>query len=243
MAADLPEIVLDLGNKSVVCHVKRGGARRKRLCLRIRPDGQVEVLLPPKVKAAQAQRFVLQQIDWLRERLRTMPEPQARNSLETGALIPFMGQDYALQLSQAVRGQRGVFIADDSLHVRLFEPSPASIRRALISFYAKEAMPIFEARVAHFSALMPWVKTLPPVSCRMMTSRWGSCSVRGTISLNTRLIMTPIELVDYVVAHELCHIKEHNHSARYYALLDEAMPDWRLRREKLKALAPRVMGF
>jgi predicted metal-dependent hydrolase len=69
-----------------------------------------------------------------------------------------------------------------------------------------------------------------------MKARWGSCGAVGHIILNLRLIHMPIELIDYVVIHELCHLKEHNHSPRYYALLDRALPDWRERRAALNSV-------
>ncbi len=68
-----------------------------------------------------------------------------------------------------------------------------------------------------------------------MKTRWGSCSRHGRIFLNLRLVQAPVELIDYVIVHELCHIKEHNHSKRYYALLNAAMADLPERRRKLNA--------
>jgi predicted metal-dependent hydrolase len=68
-----------------------------------------------------------------------------------------------------------------------------------------------------------------------MKTRWGSCGRNGRILLNLRLIQAPIEAIDYVIVHELCHLKEHNHSKRYSALLDTTMPDWRERRRRLNA--------
>ncbi len=75
----------------------------------------------------------------------------------------------------------------------------------------------------------------PTLTIRHMKTRWGSCSRHGRILINLRLIQAPLELIDYVIVHEVCHLKEHNHSKRYYLLLDTAMPDWRERRERLNA--------
>lgn len=82
-------------------------------------------------------------------------------------------------------------------------------------------------RVAHLDI------ALPPLTIRRMKTRWGSCSRDGKIILNLRLIQAPIPYIDYVIVHELCHLKEHNHSKRYYALLDTTMPDWRDWRQRL----------
>jgi len=76
----------------------------------------------------------------------------------------------------------------------------------------------------------------PDLTIRQMQRRWGSCTPEGKIILNLRLIQVPKLYIDYVIMHELCHLKEHNHSHRFYALLDRVMPDWRTKREDLNTL-------
>ena len=71
-----------------------------------------------------------------------------------------------------------------------------------------------------------------------MRSQWGSCSLSGRISLNTHLVKTPPRLAEYVVLHELCHLRHHDHSPRFYALMERYMPDWRVRRSELDRYLP-----
>ena len=71
-----------------------------------------------------------------------------------------------------------------------------------------------------------------------MRSQWGSCSIDGRISLNTHLIKAPLVLVDYVVLHELCHLRHHNHGRRFYGLMDRHMPNWKRRRSQLDRFLP-----
>ena len=75
----------------------------------------------------------------------------------------------------------------------------------------------------------------PTLEIRRMKSRWGSCTRAGKITLNLRLMHVAKTEIDYVIVHELCHLVEHNHSKRYYALLDRMLPDWREHRQRLNA--------
>ena len=73
----------------------------------------------------------------------------------------------------------------------------------------------------------------PEVTVRQMRSQWGSCSVRGKMNLNLKLVMVPRQFIDYVIVHELCHLIEHNHSSLFYALMSKVMPGWEDKRESL----------
>jgi predicted metal-dependent hydrolase len=81
-----------------------------------------------------------------------------------------------------------------------------------------------------------WVFTPDTFEIRHMAKRWGSCTPEGKILLNLKLIQVPKGLIDYVVMHELCHLKEHHHGAAFYALLGRAMPDWQERRQQLNEM-------
>jgi predicted metal-dependent hydrolase len=81
------------------------------------------------------------------------------------------------------------------------------------------------------------------VQIRDQRSRWGSCSTRGTLSFNWRLVLAPLEVLDYVVVHELCHLREPNHSRRFWKLVEEHRPDWRAHRDWLHEHGPELLAF
>ena len=91
-----------------------------------------------------------------------------------------------------------------------------------------QARPVLEEKVARFAPLVgvSWGK----ITIRTQRSRWGSCSAQGNLSFNALLLLTPPEVLDYVVVHELCHRKEMNHSPRFWAEVEKLVPDWKARR-------------
>jgi predicted metal-dependent hydrolase len=81
------------------------------------------------------------------------------------------------------------------------------------------------------------------IQIRDQRSRWGSCSTRGTLSFNWRLVLAPFEVLDYVVVHELCHLREPNHSSRFWKLVEGRRPDWRRQRAWLHEYGPELLAF
>jgi predicted metal-dependent hydrolase len=81
------------------------------------------------------------------------------------------------------------------------------------------------------------------VQIRDQRSRWGSCSTTGTLSFNWRLVLAPLEVLDYIVVHELCHMREPNHSRRFWKLVEARRPDWRAQRDWLDQHGPELMAF
>ncbi|HAL31088.1 MAG TPA: hypothetical protein DCP20_10330 [Coriobacteriia bacterium] len=113
-------------------------------------------------------------------------------------------------------------------HVR--EPlSPAEIERARGLFRER-----YDACWAHFAA--PG-EDKPPLRLREMRSRWGSLAPSGRVTLNTCLVRVPVECLDYVIFHELCHLRERGHGPRFYAQLERYVPEWRERRRELRGLS------
>jgi predicted metal-dependent hydrolase len=108
------------------------------------------------------------------------------------------------------------------------------VRDLLDAWYHDHARHIFRERLDACYPKMEHVGVpYPEIAIRAMRSRWGSCSARGRITLNVKLIKVPTAYIDYVIFHELCHLAEPSHNSRYYELLDRVLPDWRDKRQKL----------
>jgi predicted metal-dependent hydrolase len=107
------------------------------------------------------------------------------------------------------------------------------------NWYRHHAARVFSHRMAVLLDECPSLRNEKPLrtSMRHMRHRWGSCTKTGMVLLNPALIMTPIHCIDYVILHELCHLKVQNHSATFYRLLSRHMPDWEQRKRRLNEIA------
>lgn len=130
-------------------------------------------------------------------------------------------------------------LAGRFLWVSTAVPGKANLIAAAVqSWYRKHASAVFKQRlkVCHERAGQYGIP-YPDLRIRKMRTRWGSCGKNDTIILNPELIRLPTQCIDYVIIHELCHLKIHKHNRDFYALLAKCMPDWMSRRERLNFLA------
>jgi len=96
--------------------------------------------------------------------------------------------------------------------------------------------------LTELTSAAPWLSEVPPFRLLVMRTQWGSCSPAGELLLNPHLVKAPRPCVDYVLAHELCHLKEHNHSPAFYRALSALMPDWLARKEELDGMAEALLN-
>jgi predicted metal-dependent hydrolase len=121
-----------------------------------------------------------------------------------------------------------VWKSDGQIYVLAAEPTAENVRNLLTRWYRQLAAELFVRRLEYYSALAPWTAgQIPAMRLRRMKRTWGSCSSRGVITLNPHLVKAPPECIDYVVAHEICHLREHNHGRAFYALQEQLYPQWR----------------
>ena len=117
-----------------------------------------------------------------------------------------------------------------------FQKHPARIlgKRSVKEYkaYKEAARALVHVRLAHFLELYNF--KAGGVRIGNQSSRWGSCSARGNLNFNYKIIFLPKELQDYIIVHEICHLKEHNHSSRFWKLVAEQIPDWKKLRKELK---------
>lgn len=195
-------------------------ARNYRLTLR--RDGVAVATIPARGSEREARRFVEQHREWLdRARDRQRRRPRAAEVWMVGTHVLWRGQ--MTEVRVAATGERPqVCLAADVFRVSQLE---ADLRPTLEAHFARRAKVELPARAWELAAVTGVEVKL--VTVRNQRSRWGSCSASGTISLNWRLVQTPDFVRDYIIYHELMHLREMNHSARFWARVGEVCPEWR----------------
>lgn len=208
---------------------------RKTIALRVDHRG-LRVGAPTRATLKDIEALLRHHGAWILEKLGTWsrrPQAEAFAAVD-GAHFPLLGQPCALQV---LEGSNRVFWHKDDRTLSLLPKAGTSPETLLEKALRDKARHHFHARLAHYAPTMG--VTPPPLSLSSARTRWGSCSRTG-IRLNWRLIHLPPDVVDYVVVHELAHLKEMNHSPRFWAVVAEAYPDWEVCRRRLRALAPEI---
>lgn len=208
--------------------------RRRTLGLYVSREGGIEVRAPLRCPAAAIHAFLESRRDWLARAVARLDELPALPVWADGERHPYLGEWLTLRLD---RGSRKAAWRDgDDLRIRLpGEAGEESVERAVREWYRTQARPLLEQSVDRwFPALALPASRRPPVKIRAMRRRWGSCASHGGINLNLWLLRTPPECIDFVVAHELCHLREFHHGRSFHALMGRVMPDWPDRERRLR---------
>ena len=213
-------------------------SRRKTLQISVHPDGRVTVKAPLVLDRAAVYRAVEEKGEWIRKKLehfRSIPAPAPRPPLGQGSPVPFLGELYPLDIREGKR--QNAVIESGALRVTLrkgAEPE-ASLPELLKRWYSARAAEEFPLAMKRcLPRCSSFLKEEPPLRIRTMRSRWGSCTGKGVVTLNTLLVKASPACIDYVVLHELCHTVHHDHGRGFYALLESILPGWKDLRKELR---------
>ena len=220
-------------------------ARRRSLSIVVQPDGEVLVKTPIHINSQEVETFVRRNAEWVLARLRDnarRPQAAAPVRFADGERVSYLGVPHALRIRGGlpVRAARNGETLEITLHLIPPANKPHEAAECLTQWFTQEAARLFPGRIEHCRELAAreGLPAITRLTLRAMSSRWGSCSATGHITLNPMLLQAPLECADYVAMHELCHLRELNHSPRFYSLLGRCMPDWRKYREQLQAFPP-----
>lgn len=209
---------------------------RDTLKITVHPDQRVTVQAPLGKPVDEILRRVRRRAAWIIRQIdhfdRFQPLPTERRFV-TGESHWYLGRKYRLKVRLA-REDR-VTLTRGVLWAYVSSVGKDSVRNLLDSWYRDRMKIVFAERYAHARSLAERAGLPEPrFTARLMKRRWGSCARSGRITLNTELIKAPISSIDYVIAHELCHLKHKNHSREFYRLLGKLLPDWQDRKTRLE---------
>ncbi|RKY54859.1 MAG: hypothetical protein DRP93_04550 [Candidatus Neomarinimicrobiota bacterium] len=207
---------------------------RKRLTLTVYPDRRVVARIPYGLSKRKVNEYFQKKIKWMIKHLEHFENhpPESKKKYIDGEEHAYLGKKYKLKL---VSGSTHVEIENDTLIFRLKNLYDKKLAEAIMNrWYRKEAIRIMTPRFNEIINNLQYLD-LPKTTLRFykMRRRWGSCSTKHVITLNTELIKKDLKLIDYVIVHEICHLKVPAHNKAFYALVESIMPDWKTRRGAL----------
>lgn len=228
------ELSIQYGRKRI--EFQLAYSTRKTLAIDVHPDLTVVVTAPQNANDAVVEQKIHKRAAWIVQQQRFfetyLPAIPPRRYV-SGESHRYLGRQYRLRVHesdkeavQMSRGQINVFLTNPS--------STTRVKTLMTDWFRKRAEVIFRES---FNAMTAKAErtgiSADTFEIRRMRNRWGSCTNEGHILLNLDLIIAPKQCIEYVIVHELCHLKEHNHSPGFYRLLHSIMPDWEQRRERL----------
>ena len=237
-AEDAPLRRALLGGRAVEFRFQR--RRRRTIGIKVSEHG-LSVAAPLRAPWREVEGFLHEKAGWILEKLDERAALGSPLTIfgESGESLPLHGREIVLAVSQ---GKAGVDLAGTELRLRVPRPEQrGTVRRLLLAWLKDRALESLAPRVAHYAERVSL--PTPPFALSHARTQWGVCMASGRIRLAWRLVHLDRELADYVVAHEVAHLVELNHSERFWALVEWLYPHWREAKERIErdaASLPRI---
>ena len=222
-----------IGSQTVAYQLRR--SQRRTIGLAIDHRG-LRVGAPTRARLGDIESLIRQHGQWVLDKLAAWRERPTPNTQEItdGTIIPLLGEPLTIALTSLGRA-RWQF-GPQTLYLQ--PTATASPAQVLEQALRDKARAVFAERLAIHAPRLG--VAVPPLRLSLAKTRWGSCSHHGGISLNWRLVYMPLAVIDYVVCHELAHLKEMNHSPRFWSVVEQLCPDWRKLRLELRHQARQI---
>ena len=211
---------------------------RKTLAISVNPDAGVEVIAPMDAPLEKVFERVRKRAPWIQRQQRFFTQFQPRTperQYVSGETHLYLGRQYNLKVVSDIRQQ--VKLYRGRLIVQSLKPKQRDVTRVLVEqWYRERAQAKFRERLALCQQRFSKPEDFEPASLVIMQlrQRWGSMTPTGKLILNRVLIRASVDAIDYVITHELCHMRHNHHGGAFFDLLDRVMPDWEKRKLKLE---------
>ena len=223
--------------------VVRSARRKKTVAITLDRDKGVVVAAPLRTRNADIEAMVRKQAGWILRKLREEDSRPRPRQFVPGESIYYLGRPAPLHVRTTTALSPSVEFEDWTFRIECpdyleGEDRRAALREALMSWYWSRADETIRQAVERWQSRVGRKPTR--ISLGDQKSLWGSCSSKGSLRFNWRIIMAPPDLIDYVVVHELCHLVVANHSDSFWEQVARLMPDYNRRRQKLRKLEPQL---
>ena len=227
------------GQKSISFSISRSVHRKKTIAISIEPTGGVLVRVPVNTSNSSLTNIVQSKAKWIIEKLRTIEGVSIplKKEFVIGESFSYLGRHMRLKIlkssnvkKHAVRMYRGRLEVMLNLSSMNGE-SNGEIKDAITRWYKMRSSKYISSRVKIYATQIGLPE--PQVFIRNQQKIWGSCNAKGELRFNWKIIMAPVSIIDYVVVHELCHLKYHNHSKAFWKYLGMILPDYERQKERL----------
>lgn len=209
-------------------------SNRQTVSIEVSIQGEVLVRVPHRLGNSEVHKLVESKGEWIARKRWEMlrQKPSVQKVYKDGMELWYLGQQFQLKIKRQNSDANVVRIGEGELLLELPMDSEVDIKQILIAWYYRQAANEIEKRVKFYASRMG--VTYHRISIKDQKTRWGSCSSKGNLNFNFRLIMAPADVIDYVVVHELCHRKHMNHSELFWKAVEEVIPEYRKSKEWLK---------
>ena len=231
-----PVLKIDYFGRDIEISVARSRARRRTLSLVVRKNGLAELRVPYLASREQIQKFVTEKTPWI---VKTMDRMAAMRPRPDTNSFRHLGAEIGIEIVPTPLLKKGGFCTrqDENLLVQIpaliaDDQQPAYARRLVNAWRQTEALSFLKARTDFYAAQTNiQYKTLKIAAQK---TRWGSCDLNGVLRLNWHVMQCPVDIIDYLIVHELCHIPHPNHSPSFWRAVEKIIPDYKARRAILK---------
>lgn len=231
---------ITLSNNQTIPFTFRKSKRAKNIRLQMDNQGVLTLVVPWFMPKIGAESFIKKHTLWIEKQILKIEKQQElrpKIKYQNGDLFYYFGDRVKLAIIPFDKKRPAIKIRDDKMIINLYrgisrEDGVRDIKKSIEKFYRKKAEEVIHDRLQFFNEYYGF--RYNRVTLRNQKTRWGSCSMLKNLNFNWRLIMAPIEVIDYVVVHEMCHLKQMNHSFRFWALVAEAIPNYKEVRKWLR---------
>ena len=214
--------------------------QRKTIGITITKDGAVKVAAPIRATERQILEIVNKKASWIIKKLEEIEKSLSSDinerRYENGSRVFYLGREYVIGICRDYGIKRPVIeLYPDKINIKLLHDNvfdESQIKAILREWYVKQFEVIIKDRISRYSSI---IGVRPSkVTIKEQKTRWGSCSTKGNINLNWKLVMAPLEVVDYVIVHELSHMRRMDHSYKFWEIVGNILPEYSDRRKWLR---------